>query len=240
MPGPNLDLALVEEWLSAPRFGVYLTRSGNDASRALRLYQWNARVASALLHDIGHLEVLIRNRYDPRLLSLYPDWTDLSSTLWTLETGFAQTQASQRESNEFSLREISKARRGAGTHGHVVANLNFGFWTALTRSERDATVWTPILSAVYPGMTRGQVHNNMRKLNVFRNRLAHWEPVFTRTTGLMRQLQLMDDMFLALDSDVRDWVGANSEVQGVIGGMPESVLTPWAGSYLGQPAGASS
>jgi hypothetical protein len=233
MPGTDLAASIVEAWLSAPRFGVYLSRSGNDSTRALNLYQWNAQVASALLHDIGHLEVLVRNRYDPRLLSHYPDWTDPSSALWTLETGYTQTRASQRDSNRLSVKAITKARRGASTHGHVVANLSFGFWTALTQSERDATIWTPTLSGAYPGMTRGQVHNNMRKLNVFRNRLAHWEPVFTRTTGLMRQLNLMDDMFLALDVDVRNWVGANSKVPAVVAQMPETVLTPWTGSYLG-------
>lgn len=54
----------VEAWLSAPRFAVYLTATGGDRARALALYEWNAQLSAALLHDLAHLEVGLRNAYD--------------------------------------------------------------------------------------------------------------------------------------------------------------------------------
>lgn len=51
----------IEAWLSAPRFAVYLTDAGSDRNLALARYDWNARMAAALHHDLGHLEVGLRN-----------------------------------------------------------------------------------------------------------------------------------------------------------------------------------
>lgn len=38
-------------------------------SRALALYEWNATVAAAFHHDLGHLEIGLRNAYDHALSS---------------------------------------------------------------------------------------------------------------------------------------------------------------------------
>lgn len=45
----------VERWLSPPRFAVYLHTAAHDRHAALELYEWNARLSSALGHDLAHL-----------------------------------------------------------------------------------------------------------------------------------------------------------------------------------------
>jgi hypothetical protein len=57
----------VEARLSAPRFEVYLAAASGDRARALALYEWNAQLSAALLHDLAHLEVGLRNAYDVAL-----------------------------------------------------------------------------------------------------------------------------------------------------------------------------
>lgn len=70
----------VVEWLSTERLRRYVIAAGHDDSRALRLYEWNATVNAALLHDFAHFEVGVRNLYDRGLmLSLQPGenhWLD--------------------------------------------------------------------------------------------------------------------------------------------------------------------
>lgn len=135
----------------------YLTAARGDCSEALRLYDWNSAVASACMRDVGHFEVLIRNRYEAELSSAVSDWTSPTSSLWSRESGISNTREKQRKSNTSSWKNLQMAiqRAPARTPGHVIANLTFGFWAALTRPEREATIWTPILSNVLPGKPRG-------------------------------------------------------------------------------------
>ncbi|MDR1998612.1 MAG: hypothetical protein LBQ06_01535, partial [Frankiaceae bacterium] len=54
----------VEDWLSAPRFARYLSEAGGDRARALAIYEWNLRLGAALMRDVAHVEVAVRNAYD--------------------------------------------------------------------------------------------------------------------------------------------------------------------------------
>ena len=62
----------VEAWLSTPRSAVYLTASSADRDRALALYEWNAQLSAALLHDLAYVEVGLRNAYDVALSARWP------------------------------------------------------------------------------------------------------------------------------------------------------------------------
>lgn len=234
MSNVTLPHLVADRWLSTGRLGIYKAATNGDLTRALTLYDWNAQATAACLHDIGHLEVLLRNRYDEQMQVNNHNWTAANAPLWHRQTGNKQTRLDQERSNRFSRSSIEKARNrsGAATHGHIIANLTFGFWSALTQAERDATIWTPILSPVFPGRTRGSVHDALRKLTTFRNRLAHWEPLFSGTTGLMRQLEQVDDIFLALDPVVAEWVGQRSAVLGLMRAIPEPLIGSLPSSYL--------
>lgn len=235
MPAAHLTDLAAEQWLSSGRLEIYLSATRNDLDRALALYDWNSRVTAACLQDIGHLEVLIRNRYDAELLNYSANWSSETDLLWEQETGFESARLVQRGSNNYSKKSLREALKHAPvkTHGHIVAELTFGFWTALTRKERAATVWTPILSSVFPGNDRGVIHDRMVRLNTFRNRLAHWEPVFSRTTGLPKQLGEVNAVFISLSPDVSKWVGARSSVNMLLGSCPEAGLISRPRGYLG-------
>lgn len=92
--------------------------------------------------------------------------------------------------NDRSLQALEQARSGLGSgpsHGQVVAALPFGFWTKLSHRDRTALFWNPILNNAFPtSPSRGEVHQLVARINTFRNRLAHSEPVFSNRTGLMR------------------------------------------------------
>lgn len=213
VPDPSLSISSAESWLSPHRYSVYM---------------------SAASGDIGHFEVLIRNRYAAELDIAAADWTSPGSSLWTKESGISNTREKQRKSNSSSRKALRMAaqRAPAPTAGHVIANLTFGFWTALTRPEREATIWAPILSKVLPGRPRGHLHDAMVKLNKFRNRLAHWEPVFSTTTGLSARLSQFDQIFREIDVDVAMWVGAHSAVPGLLADPPLKILSIDSSAHL--------
>nr|WP_315267356.1 hypothetical protein [Microbacterium lemovicicum] len=230
----HLSKATAEQWLSNPRLHVYLHATSGDLTGALDLYDWNAEVAAACLRDVGHFEVLIRNRYAAALTHHHPDWTYPSNIMWTLEAGIPPTRVKQQKLNKGSMNAVRTARNKTTppSAGHTIANLPFGFWMMLTAGAREDTVWTPMLSPLFPGSARGDVHDPMEKLNNFRNRLAHWEPVFSTTTGLAARLEEFDRFFTSVDSDVAAWVGERSNVVRTVAQCPVPGLHIAAPSYL--------
>lgn len=235
-----LLLERAQRWLSPHRFDVYLAAVDSDVEAALALYDWNSAMTTACLRDVGHFEVLIRNRYAAVLDERHPGWTDPDHPLWATEIGIARTRQLQRLANtrtRDALRAAGKHERSR-TSGHVVADLTFGFWTALTIPPRTATIWTTLGTAV-PGLTRGQLHDSMEKLNRFRNRLAHWEPVFSSTTGLTNRLREFGRLFEVVDPAVAGWVGRRSLVVELLEAAPAAGrLTP-DHDYLGRPVRAA-
>ncbi|WP_158252967.1 hypothetical protein [Cryobacterium sp. Y62] len=67
MATTSSDGLWIEEWLSTGRFSTYFTAAGGSRSRALELYEWNAKPSAAFLHDLSHLEVGLRNACDRQL-----------------------------------------------------------------------------------------------------------------------------------------------------------------------------
>ncbi|MBM3714186.1 MAG: DNA-binding protein [Actinobacteria bacterium] len=235
------------QWLSNPRLGVYLQATSGDHALALELYDWNAQVASACLRDVGHFEVLVRNRYADKLSAHDANWTSASSSLWTLESpppqpnGVIQKQrkANRKSKESLTIAHASLTNPASGhvsipTSGQVIAELMFGFWQSLTLPVRDATLWKPILSLAVPGLSRGHVHDRMLKLNRFRNRLAHWEPVFSNSTGLALRLTEFENIFTDIDPDVAAWVGTRSTVLETIDQCPLPALMATPTNFLGR------
>ncbi|RKQ83554.1 Abi-like protein [Mycolicibacterium mucogenicum 261Sha1.1M5] len=232
----HIDSSKAERWLSRPRLAAYLSRAGGDHNEALKLYEWNAEVSSACLRDVGHFEVLIRNRYSDRLTDYFTDWTSSSSQLWQMENGIPQTRAKQRYANKKSRAALNIALNKAPTPspGQIIANLTFGFWSQLTLPVRESTIWTPAISADFEDSSRGSVHDPMAKLNKFRNRLAHWEPIFSSTTGLTARLQEFERIFETVDPDVAAWVGCRSNVIEVLEQCPLSNIGINVSAYFGK------
>ncbi|MGH3098180.1 MAG: hypothetical protein ACRDMV_19535 [Streptosporangiales bacterium] len=229
------DLLLTPEnvraWLGSPRLERYLSAVGGDDALALRLYDWNAKVAAAALVDVGHLEVALRNSYDRQLSRRYPGWAvDESEDLFSRVQGDPRTQRAQRTLDERSRREVTSAARGLGgnpSHGQVVAALSFGFWGQLTRAERTATFWTPMIQYSFPrGKRRGAVHALVQNTIRFRNRLAHNEPVFSTRTGLRQRLQEVRTLFELVHPQASAWTEEHSDVPALVAKCPVTGLIP--------------
>lgn len=167
----------VVEWLSEERLRRYLIAAGHNDDRALRLYEWNANVNAALLHDFAHFEVGVRNLYDRGLrLSLHQGedhWLDAIP----LRRLFPRPLYGDKRARD----DVDKARQRAGGSsappGAIMAEMMFGFWAKVTAHRLHSTVWPHLEQVLPPQTDRTQLHDSMAQLNKARNRVAHHEPV---------------------------------------------------------------
>lgn len=72
--------AWIDAWLGSPRFQKYVDSCEGDRARALALYEWNVTLAQALMRDIAHFEIALRNAYDTAIESRW-----LGSDHWLLD-----------------------------------------------------------------------------------------------------------------------------------------------------------
>jgi hypothetical protein len=216
----------VEPWLSADRFATYVEAAAGDARRALRLYEWNACASAALLHDLGHLEIGLRNAIDRALRrgGAVP-WTDACSPLFApLLQSRSGTPTDLNERFRAQLAEArAMAARGctrAPAHGDIVSRLGFGFWRYLVSRSHEKALWVPLLHRAFPrGTDRGRdVEAPLVRLNAVRNRVAHHEPLLRVDLNA----RVADVLALArlLDPDLARYVRAMSTVAGHVSRRP--------------------
>lgn len=195
----------------------------------LALYEWNSDVASAALHDLGHLEVGLRNAYDRALLQ-HPllegrDWL----TTEACETLFAPHRARRRgrivDKNETPRRAVYDARRFSGfedkgaPRGKCIAELSFGFWTYLTDDLHEKSLWVPALHAAFVAETdRKALHSTLTRLRKFRNRVAHHESVFDHAPENQRRSIIY--VAKRISPELAEHIAAHSRIPGLIRQRP--------------------
>ncbi|MFT9222715.1 hypothetical protein [Gluconobacter oxydans] len=137
----------------------------------MALYLYNARVAKAFLFPLGIVEVTLRNAIDVQLVTLY-------GSDWHSNTHFC-TSVLTPESHAALQKAISRAGPNA-SHGQVIAELTFDFWSNLLRPDYG-NFWRTNLNIVFPNipreLSRHDVQTMVRNINIFRNRVAHHEPI---------------------------------------------------------------
>lgn len=225
-PKPAACDPWITRWLSEPRFGVYLTAAGQDPGRALDLYEWNAAVGAAMLRDLAHLEVGLRNAYDRALADhgpFHPHWTRCAHRV------FAPVSRSRRvydpatgtrvrvtvDINEKPRKSLERAVREAGgrsaAQGKVVAQLMFGFWRYLSSSAHEVPLWRPYLHHAFPrGTSRAFVDERVGDLHDLRNRVAHHEPVFR--WNLVRAHQQLLEISALIAPELERHISRTSQV----------------------------
>lgn len=225
MTGPD---HWIEDWLSAPRFAVYLADATGDRALALARYEWNARIAAAFHHDLGHLEVALRNAYD-RALS-HRDRPGDPHWVYVPERHFPVQRRDGRrgtyDANATTRRKISEAVAVAGhaagaehpAPGKVIAELNLGFWRYLTVKRLDQLWRSHLHRAFRRGTRRADVGDLVDRLHSLRNRVAHHEPLL-RTPLVARHADIIEIAGL-VSAPLRDHIAAHSSVPAMLADRP--------------------
>ncbi|MEU5902496.1 hypothetical protein, partial [Streptomyces venezuelae] len=145
LPQPAAVIAL----LSPARINPYLTACSGRQDQALSLYLWNSAIAAAFFEDLGHLEVMLRNALDQRLVlrqqrrNRQQEWFDDPALPLASKARIDIREARRRASTT-----------GAATpRGKIIAELSFGFWRFLLARQYQTTLW-PDLARAFPNAPR--------------------------------------------------------------------------------------
>lgn len=197
----------------------FLEAAGGSPSRALRLYRWNAQVASAYWTPIHFLEIAVRNAmHDALTTATGTHWWFRDSGDSTL--GVEWMYDREREAVNTAIRNVT-IENPPVTAGKVVAELPFGFWVGLLsgryhRDEPGAADYHDIVwveggvSKRFPGTSRKPLHGRLNVLRRFRNRIAHHEHLLNQD---LDEISVdLDSILTSLCPSTAVWVRAMSNV----------------------------
>jgi hypothetical protein len=157
-----------------------LSRYGNldtaSPEEIIAKYGWNIALSESLYPTLSVLEVCLRNQIDAALSNLEEDWLSPNSCFWKSEY--------QKEFQR--LRETINHLKPHASRGHLIAELNLGFWIGLCQNRYKPNVWNKagIFESVFPncnfeGLDRiSRIQPILRKTKTLRNRISHHEAIF--------------------------------------------------------------
>ncbi|STX55496.1 hypothetical protein ACNVED_17065 (plasmid) [Legionella sp. D16C41] len=160
---------------SKQRFEGYLTKSLNT-TEALVNYSWNIELCQGLYPFIQILEIALRNSLHQSITVLFDreDWFELDFLgEW------------EKEQVKQAKKTLSKNKKPIEP-GRVVAELSFGFWTALldVRYEHSQILWPKLFKTrLFPFLKRSQrtrhfLSKEFTQVRRLRNRIFHYEPIW--------------------------------------------------------------
>ncbi|NJQ01763.1 Abi family protein [Streptomyces zingiberis] len=174
---PPDDKAVIE-LISPDRLTPYLSACAGDSTAALALYQWNGDLAAAFFEPLGHLEIMLRNALDARLVIRQQR---RGHTLeWYIDR---QVPLSGKARDDIAQARERAGRGGTAAtapRGKVIAELSFGFWRFLLARQYRTSLW-PDLAAAFPhapNRALTTVEEPVKRLHKFRNRIAHHEAIW--------------------------------------------------------------
>lgn len=168
-----LFLEAVKLSLSEARLDGYKRYQGDTDFDCLLRYLWNSKLSESLYVPLQNLEVVLRNRIHDSLSDHYGTelWFDQRRLL-----GAYQPQQVRQARSKFSGGDRNNA-------GKIVAELSFGFWSALVNRRYSATLVPILLRDCFQNVSpayrnRGYIASTLDGLRMLRNRIFHHEPIW--------------------------------------------------------------
>ena len=168
-----------EKIISVPRMSRYLNATRGNTRKSMTLYRLNLRLSQELFTVISCFEIALRNAIDQHYTATKgPDWLKdaaLPGGMYKLQncgkTPYIILDALRRLVNY--------------THSKLLAEMDFGFWR-YTFAPHQFLAGGQTLLSIFPAKPKSTptlrynhnyVFRELEKINNFRNRLAHHEPI---------------------------------------------------------------
>jgi hypothetical protein len=170
-----------ETYFSSQRLQRYLVVYAGDTDKAIQLYKANLRIAQAFHPLLCLFEVILRNQINSELSAYFRD----NDWILNQRTGFMSNPALRR-GYYFLRTEVNKTeariiRQGfTASTGKVIADLNFGFWTALFMPHHFSILrrrLIRIFTNLPATIGSSDIYTNLYLIKEFRNRINHNEPI---------------------------------------------------------------
>ena len=176
-----------EDIFSAERTNRYLLAMHNNTRKAMTLYRDNLHLAQEMFAVINCFEVALRNAIDKHLTArLGANWLRDA-----VMPGGIFDHPQMRETQRIVRKVYDKlVTEGAYTHSQLLSNMEFGIWKYMFSAPQFRATGRTLLS-VFPNKPTSTptiqynntfIFNELDKINMLRNRIAHHEPICF-TTG---------------------------------------------------------
>lgn len=222
MSSTRTILKAVKDSLSPARIGTYETAagtSGDEDSRAIALYAWNAQISAALLAPLHICEVVIRNAATDALEADY-------GPRWPWERTFVLSLPDPSGSYYSSRRDLKSVAAKQPSTGKVIPELKFVFWQEMFTYRHDVRLWSTHIKRIFPShdpastvvSLRKAIYSDLEAIRRLRNRIAHHEPIFTRK--LKEDLERMVRLVEQRSPLVASWMTGNQNASRLISQSP--------------------
>ncbi len=200
-----------EQVMSLPRMQRYNLACGNDTRKAMALYRLNLKLSQESFTIISCLEIAIRNAIDSHYQNIYGNnWlrdAQMAGGFFSVNRCRITRQIITSKYNKLGTQY---------THNKLLADMDFGFWRFLFAQPQFYAAGQTLLNA-FPGKPTSTptiqynhtyVFNEMGKINKYRNRIAHHEPICFQSglaiidsTYITSNYNVIQDLFTWLNID---------------------------------------
>lgn len=209
-----VQVSLVIDALSRERLTPYLVATGQHEEAAVALYAWSMSLSAAFYPLLGVVEVALRNAIANRIRALH-------GTRWWEAESFHANIGKQAKGTVLKARNKRHEAKGFVTHGCMVAELTFGFWTKMLLPKHEDFYWTPFHDAfpqAQPGIGFIDLAPRCAEVTELRNRIFHHEPVFQRN-----HTQDQHDILALIawiDPALSDWIRPQLQIMSLLRQRP--------------------
>lgn len=170
--------------LSVERLRSVIQSEDDTLDDVLIRYKNNIRISQALYPELSILEVTLRNAIHSMLCKCI-------SETW-LEDEIKQQKLLSKQEHDKLIKAYNDTQKECSsktfTTGKVIANLTFGFWTNICSKKYSTKIWhkKECFRGVFINCPKAklQINELSRKLTSIRklrNRVFHYEPIFTKS-----------------------------------------------------------
>lgn len=172
-----------EEAMSPERMRKYVWACANDTKRAMTLYRYNLRLSQEMFAIVSCFEVTLRNKIDKEMKSHFGnDWLRdfiLPGGQFDTDPRVDGTKKIIKKAYEGLLRTNSYV------HNKLLAEMEFGVWKFMFNNVQYRLSGRCLLN-VFPNKPTSTpqlrydntfIFNELDRINVMRNRIAHHEPI---------------------------------------------------------------
>jgi hypothetical protein len=183
--------------ISKERLRTYESQQQNLAL-SIDLYHWNIVLSQSAYLPLHILEITLRNHVDQCIRREKGGQWLLQNVDWLLDY--------DRSSIKQAITKL-QGRLDSVSHSDVVPSLSLGFWVGLFDARYD-NIWRTNIFRAFPNLPKGRDRQDIQKkcknINYFRNRIAHYEPIFKRTLRL--DYENMTTMLDWICPTTRNWL----------------------------------
>jgi Abi-like protein len=176
----RITFADYQKALSVPRLDRYRFACHGDEASALLLYRYNIRLCQDFYALLGIFEITLRNAIDRHYQLQFGEknWLEALSA-----PGGIFTKPTFKNGQYKSARLIQssiKSLKPEYTHDRLVSTLSLGFWVALF-NKLQFSACGKTLHQLFTHRPQGslprEMYKDLNQIRLFRNRIAHYEPI---------------------------------------------------------------